>query len=75
VSAFVDQKKTVSAEIVDAVAKDFDLSDGTAAAAMTPSIPLASPERFDLVEALRTLATLADKIRQSEPELPKERKI
>ena len=36
VSAFVDQKKTVSAEIVDAVAKDFDLSDGTTAAAMTP---------------------------------------
>jgi hypothetical protein len=32
-------------------------------------------ERFDLVEALRTLATLADKIRQSEQDLPKERKI
>ena len=75
VSAFVDQKKTVGPEIVDAVAKDFDLSDGTTAGAMTPVVPLALAEKFDLVEALRTLATLADKLRQSEQELPKERKI
>jgi general secretion pathway protein A len=75
VSAFVDQKKTVSAEIVDAVAKDFDLSDGISGGAMTPIVPPVSSERFDLVEALRTLATLADKIRQSEQDLPKERKI
>jgi hypothetical protein len=75
VSAFVDQKKTVSADMVDAVAKDFDLGDGIAGGAMTPVVPEASSERFDLVEALRTLATLADKIRQSEQELPKERKI
>src|SRR6266436_5847491 len=59
VSAFVDQKKTVSAEIVDAVAKDFDLGDGIGAAAMTPVVPAASTEKFDLLEALRTLSTLA----------------
>jgi len=75
VSSFVDQKKTVSAEIVDAVAKDFDLSDGISGGAMTPIVPPVSSERFDLVEALRTLATLADKIRQSEQDLPKERKL
>jgi general secretion pathway protein A len=75
VSAFVDQKKTVSAEIVDAVAKDFDLSDGINGAAMTPVVAPASPEKFDLLEALRTLSTLADKIRQSEQDLPKERKL
>ncbi len=75
VSAFVDQKRTVSAEIVDAVAKDFDLGDGTAAAAITPVVPSTSSEKFDLVEALRTLAALADKLRQSEQELPKERKL
>jgi general secretion pathway protein A len=75
VSAFVDQKKTVSAEIVDAVAKDFDLSDGISAGAVTPVVPSTSAERYDLVEALRTLATLADKIRQSEQDLPKERKL
>jgi type II secretory pathway predicted ATPase ExeA len=75
VSAFVDQKKTVAADIVDSVATDFDLGDGTAAAAITPVVPAASPEKFDLVEALRTLATLADRVRQSEQELPKERKL
>jgi general secretion pathway protein A len=76
VSGFVDQKKTVAAEIVDSVARDFDLSDGNAAAAMTPvAPPAAAPEKFDLVEALRTLATLADRLRQSEQDLPKERKL
>ena len=77
VSAFVDQKPTIAAQIVDAVARDFDLSDNTASGAMTvaPS-PAASTngEKFDLVEALRTLATLADRLRQSEQDLPKERK-
>jgi general secretion pathway protein A len=74
VSAFVDQKKTVSAEVVDSVARDFDLTDGNAAAAMTAPVP--SSEKFDLVEALRTLATLADRLRQSEEQdLPKERKL
>jgi general secretion pathway protein A len=75
VSAFVDQSKTVSIEVVDSVARDFDLADGNAAAAMTaPAAP--SSEKFDLVEALRTLATLADRLRQSEQQdLPKERKL
>lgn len=76
VSAFVDQQKLVTAEIVDSVAKDFDLLDGTSTAAVaTPVVPPATSEKFDLVEALRTLATLADKLRQSEQELPKERKL
>jgi len=74
VSAFVDQKKTVSADVVDSVARDFDLTDGNAAAAMTAPVP--PSEKFDLVEALRTLATLADRLRQSEEQdLPKERKL
>jgi len=74
VSAFVDQQKPVTANIVEAVARDFDLTDG-AAGAMTPSVP-AAPQKFDLVEALRTLATLADKLRQSEQQhLEKEGKL
>jgi hypothetical protein len=74
VSAFVDEKKTVSADVVDSVARDFDLTDGNAAGAMTAPVPLS--EKFDLVEALRTLATLADRLRQSEEQdLPKERKL
>ncbi len=74
VSAFVDQRKSVTAEIVDSVARDFDLADGMAVAMMPPE-PAAS-QKFDLVEALRTLATLADKLRQSEQQdLGKERKL
>lgn len=77
VSAFVDQKSTITAQIVDAVAGDFDLSDNTASGAMTMAPVAQAPtngEKFDLVEALRTLATLADRLRQSEQDLPKERK-
>jgi general secretion pathway protein A len=75
VSAFVDQKKLITNEIVESVARDFDLSDGTAAGTLAPTASTAPPEKFDLVEALRTLATLADRVRQSEEELPKERKL
>lgn len=75
VSAFVDQKPTIYESIVDAVARDFDLSDNVASGAMTvPAPPAPNGEKFDLVEALRTLATLADRLRQSEQDLPKERK-
>jgi general secretion pathway protein A len=77
VSAFVDQKSTITVQIVDAVAGDFDLSDNTASGAMTAAPVSQAPtngEKFDLVEALRTLATLADRLRQSEQDLPKERK-
>jgi general secretion pathway protein A len=76
VSAFVDQKPTIGADVVDSVARDFDLSDNTASAAMTAATPqpTTGAEKFDLVEALRTLATLADRLRQSEQDLSKERK-
>jgi general secretion pathway protein A len=76
VSAFVDQKPTINSQIVDAVAGDFDLSDNPASGAMrvTTAPPSPNGEKFDLVEALRTLATLADRLRQSEQDLPKERK-
>ena len=78
VSAFVDQQKLVTSNVVEAVARDFDLGDNSVSAAMaTPPPPpqTASTEKFDLVEALKTLATLADRLRQSEQDLPKERKL
>ena len=76
VSDFVDQKPVIGQAIVDAVARDFDLSDNVASGAMTVAAQAAAAgaEKFDVVEALRTLATLADRLRQSETELPKERK-
>jgi hypothetical protein len=75
VSSFVDQQKLITSNVVDTVARDFDLSDNTSSAAMTVAPPVTSADKFDLVEALRTLATLADRLRQSEQDLPKERKI
>ena len=76
VSAFVDQKPVIGQAIVDAVARDFDLSDNVASGAMTVAAQAAAAgaDKFDVVEALRTLATLADRLRQSDTELPKERK-
>jgi hypothetical protein len=77
VSAFVDQQKVIGPAVVDSVARDFDLSDGIAAGAMTAPPQAAGQEKFDLVDALRSLATLADKLREEEEEkdLPKERKV
>lgn len=77
VSAFVDQQKSIGAGVVDSVARDFDLSDSTAAGAMTVAPPPNNnAEKFDLVEALRSLATLADRLRDTEDnDLPKERKL
>ncbi len=57
------------------------LRDSAPQPAPTPlSQPQAAPEttsteRFDLVDALKTLANLADRLRDAEHEVPKERKI
>jgi general secretion pathway protein A len=75
VSSFVDQQKVIGSNVVETVARDFDLSDSTASAAMTVAPAVTSTDKFDLVEALKTLATLADRLRQSEQDLPKERKL
>jgi hypothetical protein len=75
VSAFVDQHKVIAPGVVEGVARDFDLGDSVAAGVMTAPPPSASPEKFDLVEALRSLATLADRLREEEKDLPKEGKL
>jgi type II secretory pathway predicted ATPase ExeA len=75
VSAFVDQQKIIASSVVESVARDFDLGDSTASRAMAPPAPAAGAEKFDLVEALRSLATLADRLRQEEKDLPNERKL
>ena len=75
VSSFVDQHKTVSPAVIEAVARDFDLHEsGTPDQITTPTVS-ANPEKLDVVEALRTLATLADRLRRPETELSKERKL
>jgi hypothetical protein len=77
VSAFVDQQKMIASTVVDGVARDFDLGDSTAAGAMTPPQPEAGQEKFDLVDALRSLASLADRLREKDDDkgLPQERKL
>jgi hypothetical protein len=68
VSAFVDQQKVIAPTVVDSVAKDFDLGDNTTSGALPGPAPSTNGDKFDLVEALRSLATLADRLRQEEQE-------
>ncbi len=80
VSAFVDQQPLILPEVIEAVARDFDMNEGGVAGNNNGNNgkadhTSASAQNFDLLEALKTLATLADRLRQSEPELPKERKL
>src|SRR5438046_10709798 len=62
VSAFVDQQKMVGTGIVDAVARDFDLGDNHAS---LPPLPPQAPDKFDLVDALKTISNLAERLRES----------
>jgi type II secretory pathway predicted ATPase ExeA len=73
VSAFVDQQKVIGPAVVDAVARDFDLGSDGAPGALPVVAP--GPGNLDVVEALRSLATLADRLRQEDKELPHERKL
>jgi len=76
VSAFVDQKKTIGVDIVDAVAQDFDLNAETSAVPVStnPPTPNSGVDKFDLAEALRSLATIAERLKDSKDEFPGERK-
>lgn len=81
VTAFVDQQKVVTVTVVDAVARDFDLGDADNAPAMATPAPVASPasappsNKSDLIEALKTLTDLADRLRESTPDTPKKGNI
>jgi type II secretory pathway predicted ATPase ExeA len=75
VSAFVDQQKIIGPAAVDGVARDFDLGDNTTSGIVPVPPPAPRAEKFDLVEALRSLATLADRLREEDKELPDERKL
>jgi len=70
VSAFVDQQKVISASVVDAVAKDLDIEskESTEGRASQDSAAPADPkgEKQTLGETLRSLATLADRLREEE---------
>ena len=71
VSAFVDQQKLVTTGIVDAVARDFDLGDNHA----PPPAPPPAQEKFDLMDALKTLSNLAERLKEPERDTTKEGKL
>jgi general secretion pathway protein A len=67
VSGFVDQQKIIGPEVVGTVARDFDLMEGSGHGAFV--VPRAqNPEKLDLLEALRSLATLGERLRRDEDE-------
>ncbi len=74
VSSFVDQQKTVVPAVIEAVARDFDMIDGTSVVDATRTLP-GGKDKLDVAEALRTLSLLADRLRRSENELSKEGKL
>jgi general secretion pathway protein A len=79
VSAFVDHQKVVVSSVVEVVARDFDLGEtsisGNVATTQPPVLTAPSGEKLDLVAALKTLVTLADRLRESDQEAPKEGKL
>jgi type II secretory pathway predicted ATPase ExeA len=72
VSAFVDQQRLVTVSIVDAVARDFDLGEHP-----SPAPPLSPPpaDKFDLVDALKTISNVAERLKQSDMDPAKEGKL
>lgn len=74
VSGFVDQQKVIRQEVVETVARDFELGEGNGQMKfVVPRAP--DSEKLDLLEALRSLATLADRLRrEDEKDLPTERR-
>jgi type II secretory pathway predicted ATPase ExeA len=74
VSAFVDQRKTISVDLVETVSRDFDLQQEDPTPTIAPTPAPANGDKFDVAEALRALATIAERLRDSERTLEKERK-
>lgn len=70
VSAFVDQQKIINTAVVDSVARDFDLGESTNLDSNVAATSSSPSEKFDLAEALRSLATLADRLRREDKTSP-----
>jgi general secretion pathway protein A len=64
VSCFVDHQPVVQANVVEAVARDFELTEPVQAETQVAQ----RPEKADLVQALKNLATLAERLREPESE-------
>jgi type II secretory pathway predicted ATPase ExeA len=66
ISAFVDQQKQVGEDIIDAIAREFDLDQ------MYSSPPVAgNGENLGLMDALKSLASLTERLRHAQVSGPK----
>ena len=66
VSAFVDQQKLIGPAVVEVVAREFDLISNPPSASMANLMPPGGQNRFDLIDALRSLSSLADRLGDGE---------
>lgn len=62
ISAFVDQQKLVGAETIEAVAREFDLLEPEF---LPPPAVMGNGENLGLMEALKNLASLTERLRRS----------
>jgi general secretion pathway protein A len=62
ISAFVDQKRPIHAEVIDEIAREFNLHEIDPIA--QPVAPEPAGENASLMEALQNLATLVDRLRR-----------
>jgi putative secretion ATPase (PEP-CTERM system associated) len=71
ISAFVDQQKLVGSDIIDAVAREFDLHARFQTPLMAAPGTPTEAENVGLMEALQNLANLTQRLRQNQsPPLP-----
>lgn len=72
ISAFVDQQKPVKAEVIEEVAREFELHEIAPCAESQPS-----GENLSMIEAVKMLSRLRDSLRHAEPipAAPKDKKL
>jgi type II secretory pathway predicted ATPase ExeA len=71
VSAFVDQQERVGKPVVETVARDFDLGDVRSPGTLVTATQTDGHEKLDLAQTLRSIASLADRLREHEKDLPR----
>lgn len=71
VSGFVDQQKVIATSVVDAVARDLDLTENIST--RTTTVSRQTNNSFDLADAVRSLTALADRLRKQFKGIPQER--
>jgi general secretion pathway protein A len=66
VSSFVDQQHVIGPGVVETVAREFDFGSNSPSAALARLAPEGPPGNVDLMDTLRSLSKLADRLRNTE---------